>query len=252
MTIGIEQVTIIGVGLLGASFGLALKKRGLVKHIVGVGRTQKSLDIALQQNAIDEATLDLQAGVSRADIILIATPVQQVIPVLDASRAAAPSQAIFLDVASTKQAICDHARTHCPVPRRFVGCHPMAGSEKVGPSHGTPDFYAGSVCLVEQDSSLDMQVRETVCELWRAIGMRVVDIDISIHDAMLARTSHAPHILAAAIAQLAADFGVTRDFVGKGFLDVTRIAAACPEIWRDICMANRDALRESLEQMRCQ
>ena len=126
----------------------------------------------------------------------------------------------------------------------------MAGNEKVGPSQGDPDLYTGSICLVEQDVTIDAHVREIVCALWREMGMRVVDMDVSVHDAMLARTSHLPHVVAAAVAQTAVDFGATSDFVGKGFLDVTRIAASRSEIWRDICIENRDALIESLEQMR--
>lgn len=250
MTTGVEQVTIIGVGLLGASFGLALKKRTRIKRIVGVGRSEASLEVALERGAIDEAVLDVKAGVSQADVVCIATPAATVVSMLNAAVAAAPSHTIFFDMASTKQAICDHASAAYPAPRRFVGCHPMAGGEKYGAAHAHPDLFAGMVCLVEDDNTIDAQVRERVCALWQAVEARVVSVDAAAHDALLAHTSHAPHIVAAAVAQIAADAGATQDFVGNGFRDVTRIAASRPELWRDICMENRTALCYSLKEMK--
>ena len=250
MTKGVEQVTIIGVGLLGASFGLALKKRTRVKHIVGVGRSEASLEVSLERGAIDEAVLDVEAGVSQADAVCIATPAAAVVSLLDAAIASAPAHAIFFDVASTKQAICDHARTTYPAPRRFVGCHPMAGGENYGAAHAHPDLFAGTVCLVEEDNTIDAQVRERVCALWQAVEARVVSVNAAAHDALLAHTSHAPHVVAAAVTQIAADAGATQDFVGNGFRDVTRIAASRPELWRDICMENRTALCYSLKEMK--
>ncbi len=250
MTIRIKRMTIIGVGLLGASLGLALKKRGMVQQVTGVGRRKESLDVALERGAIDNATLDVETGVAQADAVAIATPAGLVAPMLDATLAAAPNDVVLFDVASTKQAICSHAQQACPQPRRFVGCHPMAGGEKFGPAHGNADFYVDSVCLVEQDTAIDATVRDFVCALWRSVGARVVDVDATAHDAILARTSHVPHVVAAALTRLAADHGVTAPFIGKGFRDTTRIAASRPEIWRDICRENHTAVIAALAAFR--
>jgi prephenate dehydrogenase len=252
MTIRVEQAAIIGVGLLGASLGLALKQRGLAGHIVGVGRSHESLGTALKRGAIDDAALNVSEGVSEADLICIATPAGAVTATLDAVIAASPAHAVVFDVASTKKNICDHARTHCPLPRRFAGCHPMAGSEKSGPAHAFPNLYAGATCLVERDDTIAPDARDQVCALWRAVGSRVVDIDPAGHDVLLAATSHAPHVAAAILARIASDSGATGDFIGNGFRDVTRVAASRAELWRDICMENREALCYSLGEMRRQ
>ncbi len=249
MTIRIERMTIIGVGLLGASLGLALKKRGMARCITGVGRNQASLDVALEQGAIDNAVLDAHDGVVNAEVVAIATPATQVVPMLDATLAAAPDAVVF-DVASVKRNICAHARAQCPEPRRFVGCHPMAGGEQFGPSHGAPDFFEGAVCLVEQDETIDAAARDTVCALWQTVGARVAAIDADVHDAVLAHTSHLPHLAAAILARLAADCGAAADYVGNAFRDVTRIAASRPELWRDICLENREALAPALNGCR--
>ena len=165
MTIRFEGVSIIGVGLLGASLGLALKKIFPSLHITGIGRNLSSLEIALRRGAVDEVTLDVKSGVASADLIVIATPTGSVIPIMNFLRSVALPNAVLIDVASTKAAICSHAKRIFPRPRRFVGCHPMAGSELYGPENGTADLYSGSVCLVERDDSIDPRARERVCAL---------------------------------------------------------------------------------------
>lgn len=244
-----NRVTIIGVGLLGASLGLALKSRGLATEIYGVGHRQSSLDTALRMGAVDAVFLNAAEAVKGADLIVLATPAALVIPKLDEIREACPAQAIVTDVASTKQAICDHARATWPAPRRFVGSHPMAGSEKFGAEHGRPNLYEAAVCLVETGPDLDAAARDTVVSLWRAVGALVVDIAPAVHDAALARTSHIPHVIASALAMLAARHGEVRPFIGPGFRDMTRIAASRPEIWRDICITNREAMLEGLREL---
>ncbi len=249
MNVFFERVAIIGVGLLGASLGLALKRRALAGAVVGVGRRRESLDIALDRGAVDAATLLVAEGVDGADLIVIATPAKLVIPMLDAVLETTPDHAVITDVASTKAAICAHAGNVCPPPRRFIGSHPMAGSEKFGPEHGNAALYEQAVCLVEQADDVDRQARARVCELWESVGARVVPVDAATHDAMLARTSHAPHIVAAALARIAVAHGATADYIGNGFRDTTRIAASRAEIWRDICLENDAALGGALEEL---
>lgn len=248
MTPSFDRVCIVGVGLLGASLGMALKAKGMVNHVVGVGHRQSSLEVALEKNAIDTACLDAAEGAQGADLVVLATPAALVLPKLDAIQPVC-GNAIVTDVASTKADICRHAARHWPSPRRFIGSHPMAGSEKFGAEHGRTDFYEGSVCLVERGDALDPQARAAVCALWEAVGAEVVDVDPEEHDALLASTSHVPHVIASAVATMAGRKGDVRKLVGNGFRDTTRIAEGRPEIWRDICLTNREAVLEAAEAL---
>ncbi len=242
-------VTIIGTGLLGGSLGLGLKRAGMAGRIRGVGRRQSPLDTALALGAIDEASSDPGAAVRDADLVVVCTPAALVIPTLDSIRDAVSSGAIVTDVASTKADICAHAEATWPKPLRFVGSHPMAGSEKFGPEHSTADLYEGTVCLVEEGGDIDPAARAAVLELWIALGATVVDIDPAAHDQVVARTSHVPHIAATALSLLADSGEDVRPFVGNGFRDATRIADGRPEIWRDICLTNSPAIRGGLAEL---
>lgn len=247
-----DRAAIIGVGLLGSSLGLALRERGLANEVVGIGRRTSSLETALRHGAIHRHTLEIEAGIADADLIVIATPAGIVPKLLDTLRDCIGPLTIVTDVTSTKGAICAHARATWPSPRRFVGSHPMAGSERFGPEHGNARLYENSICLVEQSAAIDHDARAAIVALWEAVGARVVDIDPDQHDTLLARTSHLPHVLSAAIAILGGECGEVRELIGNGFRDMTRIAAGRPEIWRDICLTNRAAVLESCANLRQQ
>ncbi|MBI1317435.1 MAG: prephenate dehydrogenase/arogenate dehydrogenase family protein [Candidatus Hydrogenedens sp.] len=242
MESGFGQVSIVGAGLLGASLGLALKQRGLAARVHGIGRRQCSLDTAFASGAIDSGYTALEEGIAGADLIVLATPVHQATEMLEAVRDAAPPHAVITDVGSTKEALCRHAAQVWSAPRPFVGSHPMAGSEKFGPEHARADLYEGAVCLVEASDELAAEARAVVCRLWEAVGARVVDIDPAQHDCLLARTSHVPHVASAALARLADTEEIVPELIGNGFRDTTRIAAGRPELWREICLSNREAV----------
>ena len=245
-----ETVTIVGVGLLGASLGLALKQKTLAGKIRGVGRRQPSLDTALEMGAIDEAYLDLTEAALGADLIVICTPAAAVLQALDTIRPVCGKSAVVTDVASTKTAICAHVKQAWAEPYRFVGSHPMAGSEKFGPEHAEVDLYQGSICLVEKFNKHARDAHLAVLRLWEALGARVVQVDPEFHDAMVAKTSHVPHIVAAALAQLLDDAGGEEaPFIGAGFLDTTRVADGRPEVWRDICLTNSEAIETKLREV---
>lgn len=244
-----DRVAIIGVGLLGASLGLALKARGMAGHVAGAGHRQSSLDTALAVGAADSITLNACEAVRDAALVVVCTPAGLVIPKLDEIQRACAPHAVITDVASTKRAICAHAAQAWPKPRRFVGSHPMAGSEKFGAEHGQANLYEKHVCLVEQSPGLDSGAQETVRALWLGVGARVVDVDPAEHDAMLACTSHIPHVVSSALATLAGRRGDIRAVIGNGFRDMTRIAASRPEVWRDICVTNQEAVLEGLREM---
>jgi prephenate dehydrogenase len=238
-----RRATIIGAGLLGASAGLGLKARGMADHITGVGRRETSLQKAVARGAIDAASMDPGPAVKDADLVIIATPSALVIPMLDTIRPAVRPDAVITDVASTKGAICAHASATWSAPRRFIGCHPMAGSEKFGPEHARADFYEQSVCLLEDSPETDAEAAALVRALWAALGAAVFPVDAEAHDGLIARTSHVPHVLAALLADQAGEKGAAiRPFIGNGFRDMTRIAASRPEVWRDICLTNRQAI----------
>lgn len=242
-----ETVAIVGVGLLGASLGLALKSRGLAGTIRGVGRRESSLSVALERGAVDSVTLKISEAVHDADLIVICTPAARVVADMDAVFSVCRPDAVVTDVASTKAVICEYAKEHCPPPRRFVGGHPMAGSEKFGPEHGDEDLFEGAVTFVERQDGHARDARDAVCRLWSEVGSRVVDVDPGVHDEMVAKTSHVPHVLAGIMARVCGEGGSTADFVGNGFRDATRLADGRPEIWRDICLTNAGAITDALD-----
>jgi len=245
-----DRVTLIGVGLLGASLGLALKQRGLARIIRGVGHRKETLEKARVRGAIDEAFTPVTDAVPGSDLIVICTPAATVPTYLDAVRPLCGKHAVVTDVASTKHDICTHAKTNWSKPYRFVGSHPMAGSEKFGPEHSTADLFEGSVCFVEAMNNHAPDAHAAVAELWKAVGSKVVPVDPALHDVMVARTSHVPHVVAAALARLTAREGdALRPFTGGGFRDTTRIADGRPEIWRDICLTNTDAILAVLREI---
>jgi prephenate dehydrogenase len=241
-----NTVAVLGVGLLGGSLGLGLKARGLAGTVRGVGRNAETLEAARARGAVDEVGFDAREAVADADLVVLCAPVGAILRQLDEIRDACPAGAVVTDVGSTKGAICRHAEETWPKPLRFIGSHPMAGSEKFGPEHATPDLYKGSYTLVTACGQEAPDALEAVRGLWEALGSTVVSLDAQIHDALLARTSHIPHIVAACLAELASNAGDVRMLVGGGFRDMTRIAEGRPELWRDICLTNRHAIAEGL------
>ena len=241
-----EQVTIVGCGLLGASLGLALKQRGLAKHVVGVGRNVSTLEKAQAAGAID-AHASLLDAASDSALVVLAVPVAQSVTVLESLAGATHPDAVLTDVGSTKAVICQRASELWPTHRRFVGAHPMAGSDKSGPEHARADLYEGCICLLEAHPALDAAAHAQVDALWQAVGARTVPVEAARHDAILAYTSHLPHVVAAALALRADAQGDVKPFVGNGLKDSTRIAASRPEVWTEICLTNREALLEAID-----
>lgn len=241
-----NTVTLIGVGLLGGSLGLALKQRDLAKTVRGVGRRQSSIDTALENGAIDEGFLALEEAVIGSDLVVICTPANAVPETLDAIRPLCSRDTVVTDVASTKFRICTHMRDAWANPYRFVGSHPMAGSEKHGPENADPDLYNSAVVFIEEENDHADDAYKNVMQLWIGVGAKVIAIDPEIHDQWVARTSHIPHITASALAQLIDNPEEALPFIGNGFRDATRIAEGRPEIWRDICLTNPEAIGAGL------
>lgn len=251
----LQHVTIIGVGLLGGSAGLAIKAHDPDVHIAGVGRRQSSLDEALAVGAIDTAHLDPAEAVAKSDMVILATPVGAFAKHLDSIKPALKPGAVVTDVGSTKARVVEMAEKILESGDQFVGSHPMAGSERTGPSFARADLFEGATCIITPTSRTPKTLADRVEKFWQTLGMKTLCMTPAAHDKAVARVSHLPHALSAMLMMLPknADF----DVAATGFRDMTRLAGGNPEMWRDIFLTNRkavldaiDALDENLCQLR--
>jgi prephenate dehydrogenase len=244
----LHRLSILGVGLLGGSLGLAVKKAFSDCRVMGYGHRPDSLDRALAMGAIDESSADPVRAVEGADLVVLCTPVQTIGPLLRQVAPALKPGAIVTDVGSTKRSIVRAAREGLGKNVRFVGSHPMAGSEKRGVEFARPDLFAGAVCILTPHPNDDPDTVGDVERFWQAVGMKTTRLSPDEHDHLLACVSHLPHALAAALVSMQPDDAL--GLAGNGFRDVTRIAAGDPGLWRDILVDNADEVRRSLRSFR--
>ena len=247
----IGKLVVIGVGLIGGSFSLALKKAKVVKHVVGVGRTQRNLKIALRMGVIDEAERDSRTAVRGADLVLIGTPVGQMPEVMAQIRPALADHAVVTDAGSTKQNVIEYARRFLGEHfERFVPAHPIAGTENSGAAAAFAELYRGRNVIMVPQAHTKARAARIVRAAWEACGARIVRLDARKHDEIFAAVSHLPHVVAFALVSMLAkqpDARTLLGFSGGGLRDTVRIAGSSPEMWRDICIANREALLELLD-----
>lgn len=249
----IERLAIVGVGLLGGSVAKAVRAQGLAREIVGIGRDLARLGPALRDGALDRVTTDLAEGVAGADRILLAAPVLANETLLPRVWQAASPGAVLTDVGSTKRGIAAAAdRLAAGRPEiHFVGSHPMAGSEKSGYAVARVDLFQGATVVVTPTESSDAAAAKGVGEFWAALGARVVVLEPAAHDRAVAAISHLPHVAAWALVDAVARFEPDAlSIAARGFKDTTRIAASDPEVWREILLDNREAVRGSLAAFR--
>lgn len=242
-----NQVTIIGAGLIGGSLGLALKQRGLARAVVGVGHRQSSLDEARRTGAADRTTLDPVAGVRGSDLVVLATPVGLIRPMLERVAAALEPGAVVIDVGSTKAGVVAACEALVPAGRTFIGCHPIAGSEQRGVSFARADLFDDATCVVTPTDRTPPAALSRVVRLWADVGMTVRVTTPEEHDRLLAEVSHLPHVAAAALVEAAPPEAMP--YVGPGWTDATRIASGDPALWRDILMSNRGEVAAALERL---
>ena len=247
-------MTIVGVGLLGGSAGLALKAHDPQIRVAGVGRRQSSLDAAMAAGAIDTAHFDAAEAVGQTDLVILATPVGAFELHMRAIGPVLSGGAIVTDVGSTKSGVVRAARRRLGHDR-FVGSHPMAGSEQKGVAFARADLFAGATCILTPTAKTPARVTARVERLWRRMGMRTVRMSPARHDRAVARVSHLPHALASLLMRLPARADL--DVSATGFRDATRLASGDPEMWRDIFLTNRgqvlaaiDEFDEALMQLR--
>jgi len=248
-------VAIVGVGLIGGSIGLALKARKLADRVIGVGRSAGSLAEARRLGAIDEAAADLDTAVAAADLVVVATGVSSIPALLERIDAAVRPGTLLTDAGSTKAGIVaawekgrrGRGGTGGGRRGRFVGGHPVAGSHRRGPAAAEPRLFEGRVAIVTPASATPRADTEAIGRFWASLGATVHTMPPREHDRILAMTSHAPHVLAAAIA--AATPAAARRFTAGGWRDTTRIAAGDPELWADILLDNAAPVATALERI---
>ena len=241
-----EQLGLIGCGLMGSSFALALKRAGLVRRIVGYSKSPSTTERARQMGVIDVEAPSALLAVSGADIVLLAIPVSATEATFKAIRHLVRPDTLVMDVGSTKRDVVDAARR---VLRdqvgSFVPCHPITGKEVSGVEHADVDLYAGKqVILTPIERTFTVQLQKAT-DVWTAIGCHVVKMSPQAHDAAYAAVSHLPHLIAFAMINGIKSQAHGKDYMalaGPGFRDFTRIAASDPQMWRDILLANREEL----------
>lgn len=239
-----NKVAIIGVGLIGGSIGLAIKKKHLAKEVIGVFRRQSTLKRALKHNAIDRGTMSIKDGAENADLIILATPVLDIPGLARDVISLAKKGAIITDVGSTKKWIIDEIEgtTTYRTMRRpyrnisFVGSHPMAGSEHAGVEFARSDLLKGSPCIVTKTAKTDKAALKKVISFWKALGAKVKVMTPSDHDMSVSLISHLPHIVAFSLAGAVPVEELA--YAAEGFKDTTRVASSDPRLWTDIFFSN--------------
>ena len=257
-----KKLVIFGVGLIGGSVALALKKAGSDTHIVGVGRSTESLDKALKLGVIDEkvdaqdfpnetqanihAAPSLSKSISDADLVLIAAPVAQTGAILHSIKPHLGKDTVITDAGSTKGDVLAAAQNILGAQfSQFVGAHPIAGAEKSGVSAAKADLFIGKNVVLTPTPETNIHGVRRATELWQACGAKVSEMTAETHDSIFAAVSHLPHLLAFALVDDIAkrpNAAQLFSFAASGFRDFTRIAGSSPEMWRDISLANKTAL----------
>lgn len=247
-----DSLVIIGTGLLGASIGLGLKATGYEGRIIGIGRRRDTLEAARACSAIDDFTLDDYAPLRDADVAVVAVPLGAFDAVLRAMAEHDHAGLAITDVGSTKTDVMHAAATHLPDPRRFIGAHPMAGSEHSGPEAASADLLRGKPCILTPPSDPDPDALAAVEALWHRLGMSLLRMTPIEHDRATASVSHLPHAAAVLLVHAAAGHGDDQAWAAAstGFRDTTRLASSNPPMRRDIMLANGDALIEALTTLR--
>ncbi|MDP3804261.1 MAG: prephenate dehydrogenase [Candidatus Omnitrophota bacterium] len=234
-----KKVTIIGVGLIGGSIGLATKEKGLAREVVGVFRRPSTLSKALKRKAVDKGTISIKEGVCDADLVILATPVHKIVVIAREAIRYAKDGAIITDVGSTKAWIVNKIENMLPKNSSisFVGSHPMAGSEKKSVEFARRDLLQGTPCIVTRTGRTDGRSLKRIAGFWKALGAKVKILSPLEHDRSVSLISHLPHIVAFS---LAGAVGLkTLELAAEGYKDTTRVASSDPELWSDIFLTNR-------------
>ncbi len=257
-----QQMTILGVGLIGASLAQSCRQRKLVKKIVGFGRNADNLKQAQKKNVIDSGSTDLKTAVAGSDLIVLCTPVgvlaervREMIPFLQ-------DGCIITDAGSVKGRLVEEVDALMPDSIYYVGAHPIAGGEQSGLEAASADLLTGAKCIITPTANTQTEALQRVTELWTEVGMQTLTMDAHEHDTVFGALSHLPHVVAYALMNTVANvktesYGDILSMSGGGLKDITRIASSDPVMWRDICLANKlpvvkliDQFQDALENIK--
>jgi cyclohexadieny/prephenate dehydrogenase len=248
-----NRAAFIGIGLIGASMALAMRRAGIVGSIVACARRPKTRKTALKLGIVDEATADYVAAVKDADLVVIATPISTNGPIAEIIAPHLKKGCIVTDVGSVKQAVIKAVQPHIPKGVDFVPAHPLAGTEHSGPEAGFADLFQGRWALITPLPKYSKKAVAKIAEMWRILGSKVDTMSAHHHDRVLAITSHLPHLIAYTAVGTATDLASDLrqeviEFSASGFRDFTRVAASDPVMWRDIFVNNQEAVLEILQR----
>jgi prephenate dehydrogenase len=241
----LRRVCIVGVGLLGGSLGLALKRKRLATRVIGVGRTASKLETAIRRGAIDEATDSILEGAKDADLVVACVPVKSIVDTLAEAAQVANPDAILTDVGSTKQSITLAARGRLS-DHQFIGSHPIAGGHQSGVEHAVGTLFDGTTVVITPTESTSPELIQRITAFWESMGSRTCQLHPEEHDVALAISSHLPHIVAAALA-ISTPLELI-PFVGRGWMDSTRIAGGNPQLWRQILEENQGPALQAMKK----
>jgi prephenate dehydrogenase len=245
-----NQVTLVGAGLLGGSLGLALQKHALARRVVAYLRRKQSVADAVALKVAHHATLDLAESVREADLVVLCTPIAQMRPLMEQMLGAVKAGALVTDVGSVKGSVVAELEPLCAsVSAHFVGSHPMAGGEQMGMSASREDLFQKAVCVVTPTRRTRAEHLRSIELLWEGVGGISLRLTPEVHDDLVSRSSHLPHVVAAELAHYVLSPAHPKEqarLCAGGFRDSTRIASGSPEMWRDICLANRRNLSRVL------
>jgi prephenate dehydrogenase len=248
-----SKITLVGVGLLGGSLGMAIRQRGLAGRVTGYARRMATVKESLLVGAVDDATTDLIVAVKDARLIVFCTPVEHMRSLAQQMLAVLTPGALVTDVGSVKQEVVEALE---PLFRSagcdFVGSHPMAGAEKTGVSAARADLFEKAVCVVTPTANTPADAVNQVTGLWTAVGGKPMTLPVDLHDELVSRSSHLVHVTAAALARFVLDPTHPKEqaqLCATGFRDTTRVASGSPEMWREILMSNRENIRRALRSL---
>ena len=248
----IENLAVVGVGLIGGSLSLALKEAGVVGHVVGIGRGMENLETAMQLGIVDSITQDIGLGVKDADVIFLATPVKSLDAVAQQAMPFLKPGAIITDGGSVKEAVVREIEPFLRKDVFFVPGHPIAGTENSGAESAFATLYHDRRCILTPTANTDRDALQKIRQMWQVVGSHVVIMEPEKHDRVLAAISHLPHMVAYALVNSVGAYDRYNEnileYSAGGFRDFTRIASSDPTMWRDIALTNREALIEMMGQ----
>ena len=241
-----DKVAIVGVGLIGGSIGLALRKRQLATEIVGIGRRESSLKVAEQVGAVTCTTMSIAEGVKNAQLVIVCTPVGKIVEHVRAAATACPANTVITDAGSTKARIIEELDGRLERGVAFVGSHPLAGSEQSGPMAADADLLVDRIVVTTPTEKTNSDHIKTIDQFWQALGARVQHMTPDEHDQCVAAVSHFPHLIASALAAATPEEYLS--FAATGWKGTTRIASGDVQLWQQILSQNPDHVLKSLDK----